>query len=204
MRGGAAAANARCRVNAPAPVGSGCGRRIVRTGRSIGELGRDCGLSSPWSSPWESTRSTFASPACPPQTSSAASCPAGTMACEGPARRKSQVAKANAPWTNSTMPREQIASTRNDRRDRMKTTLAPGRGTPLTQIKRASDRQTPGSSRPRVARLCARLAPCAVGEDMGRTWHAPWSSASAYALPIHGLQRLEKLMDEYVGGISTS
>jgi hypothetical protein len=27
-----------------------------------------------------------------------------------------------------------------------------------------------------------------------------WTS---YLLPIHGLQRLEKLMDEYVGGIST-
>ena len=26
--------------------------------------------------------------------------------------------------------------------------------------------------------------PRAVGEGMGRTWYAPWSSASAYALPI--------------------
>jgi len=25
----------------------------------------------------------------------------------------------------------------------------------------------------------------------------------SYLLPIHGLQRLEKIMDEYVGGIST-
>ena len=26
---------------------------------------------------------------------------------------------------------------------------------------------------------------------------------AGYLLPIHGLQRLEKIMDEYVGGIST-
>ena len=26
--------------------------------------------------------------------------------------------------------------------------------------------------------------PRSVGEGMGRTWYAPWSSASAYALPI--------------------
>ncbi len=26
--------------------------------------------------------------------------------------------------------------------------------------------------------------PRAVGEGMGRTWYAPWSNGSAYALPI--------------------
>ena len=39
--------------------------------------------------------------------------------------------------------------------------------------------------RDRVGRRRSHIfKPRAVGEGMGRTWYAPWSSASAYALPI--------------------
>ena len=32
--------------------------------------------------------------------------------------------------------------------------------------------------------------PRAVGEGMGRTWYAPWSNGSAYALPIYCIKTL--------------
>ena len=44
--------------------------------------------------------------------------------------------------------------------------------------------------RSKVVIVCCRWrvahlqAPSSVGEGMGRTWYAPWSSASAYGLPI--------------------
>jgi adenylylsulfate reductase subunit A len=40
--------------------------------------------------------------------------------------------------------------------------------------------------------------PRAVGEGMGRTWYAPWSSASAYALPILGGAKMMQMENRIV------
>src|SRR5258708_30918217 len=39
---------------------------------------------------------------------------------------------------------------------------------------------------------------------VGRNEITAGTVSPSYLLPIHGLQRLEKIMDEYVGGISTN
>src|SRR3989442_16031701 len=39
---------------------------------------------------------------------------------------------------------------------------------------------------------------------IGRNEIVAGTVSPSYLLPIHGLQRLEKIMDEYVGGISTN
>src|SRR5258706_16342527 len=39
---------------------------------------------------------------------------------------------------------------------------------------------------------------------VGRNEITAGTVSPSYLLPIHGLQRLEKIMDEYVGGISTT
>ena len=38
--------------------------------------------------------------------------------------------------------------------------------------------------------------PRAVGEGMGRTWYAPWSNGSAYALPIAAGAKMTQMKTE--------
>jgi adenylylsulfate reductase subunit A len=40
--------------------------------------------------------------------------------------------------------------------------------------------------------------PRSVGEGMGRTWYAPWSSASAYALPIQAGAKMTQMENRIV------